>query len=163
MYIVNFKKISIILGGLMKKFTALVGVAALAGIGYAVGKKVFMSGDKKNAEEPKVFVKESHSEKLRKASMFAVGAIKTGTDKVVEGINDIINKDMVKTGEETYELAKESARETKENIKGEIENLKNMVVSINTPKKDSEIFDEDYFGDVEQPDEGSNPFDDETL
>lgn len=147
----------------MNKLAALVGVAALAGVGYAVGKKVFLNSDKQDEAEPKVYVKESHSEKLRKASMFAVGAIKTGTEKVVEGINDIMNKDMVKTGEETYESAKESAKETKENIKGELENIKNMVVSINSPKKDSEIFDDDYFNEPEKDDESSNPFDDETL
>lgn len=147
----------------MNKLAALVGIAALAGVGYAVGKKVFLNSDKKDETEPKVYVKESHSEKLRKASMFAVGAIKTGTEKVVEGINDIMNKDMVKAGEETYESAKETAKETTDNIKGEIENLKNMVVSINSPKKDSEIFDDDYFVSPDDKASDSNPFDDETL
>ena len=148
----------------MKKITALLGVAALAGIGYVVGKKVFLNSDKTDSDEPKVYIKESHSEKLRKASMFAVGAIKTGTEKVVERINEIINKDMVKTGEETYEKAKNTCMETKENIKGEIENLKNMVSSINSPKdSETEVLDEDYFDEPEQTTENRNPFDDETL
>ena len=135
----------------MGKFTAIVGLAALAGIGYYVGKKVI---EKRNAEEEEraqhvfeddseVFVEEEHStpkEKLQRASMFAVGSIKTGTDKFKEGIDDIINKDMVTLGEETYAKTKEAAIETKdkvvafakstgENIKSGIDNIKNMMTA----------------------------------
>ena len=109
----------------MGKITAIVGIAALAGIGYYVGKKVI---EKRNAEEEEraqhifeddseVFVEEKHStpkEKLQRASMFAVGAIKTGTEKFKEGIDDIINKDMVSLGEETYAKTKEAAMEKKD-------------------------------------------------
>lgn len=132
----------------MGKFSAIVGLAALAGVGYYVGKKVFekKKADKENCIEPEVFVEERHSspkEKFQKASLFAVGAIKTGTEKFKEGIDEIINNDMVSKGEETVNSAKETVLETKDKavniakdtgsaIKGEIENLKNMVTSINT-------------------------------
>lgn len=138
----------------MGKFSAIVGLAALAGVGYYVGKKVFekKQADKENYIEPEVFVEERHStpkEKLQKASLFAVGAIKTGTEKFKEGIDEIINTDMVTKGEDTVNTAKETVMETKdkavsfakdksEAFKGEIENLKNMVSSINTGAGEAE-------------------------
>lgn len=138
----------------MGKFSAIVGLAALAGVGYYVGKKVFekKKADKENYIEPEVFVEERHSspkEKFQKASLFAVGAIKTGTEKFKEGIDEIINNDMVSKGEETVNSAKETVLETKDKavniakdtgsaIKGEIENLKNMVTSINTGAGEAE-------------------------
>ena len=71
---------------------------------------------------------------LQKASLFAVGAIKTGTEKFKEGIDDIINNDMISKGEATVAETKEKAVETKdkalnfakstgENIKDGFENL----------------------------------------
>lgn len=138
----------------MGKFSAIVGLAALAGVGYYVGKKVFekKKAAKENYIEPEVFVEERHSspkEKFQKASLFAVGAIKTGTEKFKEGIDEIINNDMVSKGEETVNSAKETVLETKDKavniakdtgsaIKGEIENLKNMVTSINTGAGEAE-------------------------
>ena len=138
----------------MGKFSAIIGLAALAGVGYYVGKKVFekKKADKENYIEPEVFVEERHSspkEKFQKASLFAVGAIKTGTEKFKEGIDEIINNDMVSKGEETVNSAKETVLETKDKavniakdtgsaIKGEIENLKNMVTSINTGAGEAE-------------------------
>ncbi len=113
----------------MNKLVAVLGIAALSGLGYCVGKQLV----KKSEEKSGVYVKtkESNDSKFHKASMFAVGAIKTGADKVAEGINDIMNKDMVKKGEDTVEQAKETTETVKDNVKKEIENLKNMVVSIN--------------------------------
>ena len=146
----------------MGKLSALVGLAALAGVGFYVGKKLLEknAAEKEQRErdfdESEVFVEEKHStpkEKIQKASLFAVGAIKTGTEKFKEGIDEIINKDMVAKGEDTVAKTKEFAKETKdktvefakdakdktvnfakdagESLKGEIENLKNMVSSIN--------------------------------
>lgn len=134
----------------MGKFSALVGIAALAGLGFYVGKKVI---DKRNAEEEEraqhvyeddseLFVEEKHTspkEKFQRASMFAVGAIKTGTEKFKEGIDDIINKDMVSKGQETFEQTKATAVEAKdkavnfakstgENIKTGIDNIKSKVI-----------------------------------
>jgi len=137
----------------MSKLSALIGIAALAGIGFYVGKKVI---EKRNAEEEEraqhvyeddseVFVEERHStpkEKLQKASLFAVGAIKTGTEKFKEGIDDIINNDMVAKGETTVAETKDKAvafakdakdktvdfaKNTTDNIKGGIENIRNKV------------------------------------
>ena len=146
----------------MGKLSTLVGIAALAGVGFYVGKKLLEknAAEKEQRErdfdESEVFVEEKHStpkEKIQKASLFAVGAIKTGTEKFKEGIDEIINKDMVAKGEDTVAKTKEFAKETKdktvefakdakdktvsfakdagESLKGEIENLKNMVSSIN--------------------------------
>ncbi len=113
----------------MNKLVAFLGIAALSGIGYCVGRQLV----KKSEEKSGVYVKtkESTDSKFHRASMFAVGAIKTGADKVAEGISDIMNKDMVKKGEDTIEQAKETTETVKDNVKKEIENLKNMVVSIN--------------------------------
>ena len=146
----------------MGKLSTFVGIAALAGVGFYVGKKLLEknAAEKEQRErdfdESEVFVEEKHStpkEKIQKASLFAVGAIKTGTEKFKEGIDEIINKDMVAKGEDTVAKTKEFAKETKdktvefakdakdktvsfakdagESLKGEIENLKNMVSSIN--------------------------------
>lgn len=184
----------------MGKIGAIIGVVALAGVGFYVGKKIM----EKNANEKKehvydeseLFVEEKHStpkEKLQKASLFAVGAIRTGADKFKEGIDEIINNDMVAKGEDTVTETKKLAMETKEKtvkfandtkekavnfandtkdkavnfandtkdkavnfaneakekakdageaVKGEIENLKNMVSSINTTGADAEEADE---------------------
>ena len=133
----------------MSKLTALISIAALAGLGYYIGKKVI---EKRNAEEEErashiyeddseLFVEEHHStpkEKIQKASLFAVGAIKTGTEKFKEGIDDIINNDMVTKGEQTIEETKTFASEKKDqavefakntagNVKDGIENIRNKV------------------------------------
>jgi hypothetical protein len=92
----------------MKLTTILIGGAALVGLGLYLSKKL----GSKDEEEDVVVVageKETYGEKFHKASMFAVGAIKTGADKIVEGINDIRKQDMVKKGEKCIEDAKESA------------------------------------------------------
>lgn len=153
----------------MGKISAFVGLAALAGVGFYVGKKLIEknAAEKEQREnsidESEVFVEERHStpkEKIQKASLFAVGAIKTGTEKFKEGLDEIINNDMVAKGEDTVAKTKEFAKETKdktvefakdakdktvnfakdagESIKGEIENLKNMVSSINVTAAEQE-------------------------
>ena len=106
----------------MGKLSAFIGLAAVAGIGFYVGKKVYEK--KKNEEtahvydtDSEIFVEEKHStpkEKLQRASLFAVGALKTGTEKFKEGIDEIINQDMVSKGEETVAKTKEFAKDTKE-------------------------------------------------
>lgn len=162
----------------MGKLSSIIGIAALAGVGYYVGKKVFEKKKAEDAEktekmasgeydESEIFTVEKHStpkEKIQRASLFAVGAIKTGTEKFKEGIDEIINSDMVSKGETTVGEVKEFASEKKEqtaafvsekkeqtvnfvnnakektvnfandtasNLKNEIDNLKNMVTSIN--------------------------------
>jgi len=141
----------------MKLAAAVFGVATLVGVGYVIGKKVF---DKKkdddddrddvipadpaetDGEEPKVYAsaKERYEAKIRKASLFAVGAIKTSADKLGETIRDIKTKDMVKKGEETMDAVKEAG----DNIKKDIEDLKSMVSSINEEEaaRADDLFDE---------------------
>ncbi|MCL2019563.1 MAG: hypothetical protein FWG70_07370 [Oscillospiraceae bacterium] len=92
----------------MKFTTILIGGALLVGLGVYLSKKF----NAKNTDEDAVVYaeeKETYGEKLHKASMFAVGAIKTSTDKIVEGFKDMKNQDMVKKGEITIDHAKEAA------------------------------------------------------
>ncbi|MCM1334670.1 MAG: hypothetical protein NC084_08970 [Bacteroides sp.] len=138
----------------MSKVSAILTIGALAGVGYYLGKKIF---DKKQSEKdanaaPEVFVEERHStpkEKLQRASLFAVGAIRTGTEKIKEGIDEIVDSDMISKGETTVEDVKSFAKETKDKtvafakekssvIKDEIDNLKSMVTSINTGAGETE-------------------------
>ena len=107
----------------MGKISAFVGLAALAGVGFYVGKKLIEKNaaereQRENSiDESEVFVEERHStpkEKIQKASLFAVGAIKTGTEKFKEGLDEIINNDMVAKGEDTVAKTKEFAKETKD-------------------------------------------------
>lgn len=137
----------------MSKISTVIVLGALAGVGYYFGKKVF---EKKKAEkenpQPEVYVEERHSspkEKLQRASLFAVGAIKTGTEKFKESVDEIVNQDMVAKGETTVSDVKNFAKETKDKtvafakdktsaIKEEIENLKGMVTSINAGAGEAE-------------------------
>ena len=108
----------------MKLTTILIGGAVLVGLGIYLSKKF---GAKYEDEDDSILYAEeteTYGEKLHKASMFAVGAIKTGADKIVEGIKDIRSQDMIKKGEETIEYAKEAAGDI-------VENLKDMAISIN--------------------------------
>lgn len=118
----------------MKLSTMLIGAATLVGVGVYVGKKLIET--KENTDESVVIAesKETYGDKFHKASMFAVGAVKTSADKIAEGIKEIKSADMVKKGEETIEQAKEAT----EQIKKDIEDLKNMVVSINVSVENSE-------------------------
>jgi len=134
----------------MGKLSSIIGIAALAGIGYYVGKKVF---DKKKADdairaekiaageldESSLFVEEQHTspkEKLQKASLFAVGAIKTGTEKFKEGIDEIINADMVSKGETTVSEVKTFAAEKKEQATAFVNEKKEKASSFVSEKKE---------------------------
>ena len=147
----------------MGKLSFVVGLAALAGAGFYIGKKLI---EKKEIEDEEravrlgeedhaLYISEKHTspkEKLQKASLFAVGAIKTGTDKFKEGVDSVIYGDMVKKGEDTLAETKEAVSKSKavkfakdakdktvdfakgagETVLSEIENIKNKVNSINT-------------------------------
>ncbi|MCL1789319.1 MAG: hypothetical protein FWG33_03095 [Oscillospiraceae bacterium] len=143
----------------MKLAWAAFGIATLVGVGYIIGKKVI---EKKNEEEdfydfdtsddsegvsgdsePDVYAKakgKEYGDKIRKASLFAVGAIKTGADKFGETISDIKSKDMVKKGEQTFEAVKETGENIKNDIKRDFEDFKGMVSSIEDEVKESELF-----------------------
>jgi len=135
----------------MKLALAAFGVAALVGVGYVIGKKIVAKrrledefGDFDGLDEfdelddetdVGVYAKTNYGEKIRKASLFAVGAIKTGADKIGETINDIKTKDMAKKGEQTVEAVKDAGGNIKNDIKRDIEDLKSMVASINDELK----------------------------
>jgi polyhydroxyalkanoate synthesis regulator phasin len=68
-------------------------------------------------------------ETVRKASMFAVGAVKTSADKIAEGLRDMKNIDLVQRGEETVN----SAKDVVQSLKDEIEELKGMLGVNKTP------------------------------
>ena len=124
----------------MKTGTALLAIAACAGVGYFVGKKIIENKENNASSEAYAEVKEkSCGDKMRKASMFAVGTLRTTADKIAEGIEQVKNGDMVKKGEETVDLMKE----TTIGIKKEIDDLKNLVTSINTTP--AEVEEKDAF------------------
>lgn len=133
----------------MKTLTALLTLAGVAGIGYYVYKKM---NEKKEDATAYTEYKEKRTpgERVRRASMYAVGTIKTTADKISEGIRQVKNEDMVKKGEETVEQIKgttdgikERVVETTNNIKEDIKEIKNLVTSINSSPADSSTEDTD--------------------
>jgi len=132
----------------MKLAMAAFGIATLVGIGYVIGKKM---SDKRKAEEDFLDFDDfddddlyddtdvciggkeqtdGYGNKIKKASLFAVGAIKTGADKIGECVQDIKTKDMVKKGEKTFDAVKDAGGNIKNDIKRDIEDLKGAVASI---------------------------------
>lgn len=124
----------------MKKLTFLLTAGAFAGLGYMVGKNIM----KNKGEGSKLFTEcqeeEKAGDKIRKASMYAVGTIRTTADKIKEGINEAKTDGdgMVKKGEETVSQVKE----TTGNFKKEIDDLKNLVTSINSSDIDESAEDD---------------------
>lgn len=138
----------------MKTLTAILALAGVAGVGYYVYKKI---NDKKEDDNTTAYTeyKESYGDKVRRASMYAVGTIKTTADKISEGIKQVKSEDMVKKGEEAVEQMKETTGEIKEHVKEttggikehvketaaglkeDIKGLKNLVTSINTTPADA--------------------------
>lgn len=134
----------------MKTSTAIIAVAALFGFGYYVGKQA-MKNRKPEADAVSGGSEESYGDKVRKASMFAVGTLRTTADKISEGIQQVKSGNMIQKGEQTVEQVKE----TTEELKDEIKDLKNLVTSINTTPADvpesSDLEDEvDLFGGVDE-------------
>ncbi|MDR2532097.1 MAG: hypothetical protein LBC82_04565 [Oscillospiraceae bacterium] len=129
----------------MKLTTILIGGAALVGLGIYLSRKFRSQAEEEDAviyaEE-----KETYGEKLHKASMFAVGAIKTGADKIVEGIKDIRNQDMVKKGEVAIESAKETASDFIGDLKDKVTGASRAAID-SVDIDDDDIIDEgnDYF------------------
>ena len=132
----------------MKKITALLALASVAGAGYYVYKKM---NEKKTDTTAYTEYKEKRTagDRVRRASMYAVGTIKTTADKISEGIRQVKSEDMVKKGEETVEQLKGTTGEIKEHviettngIKEEIKEIKNLVTSINVSPADAAPEDE---------------------
>lgn len=133
----------------MKTITALLTLAGVAGIGYYVYKKM---NEKKEDAAAYTEYKEKRTpgERVRRASMYAVGTIKTTADKISEGIKQVKSEDMVKKGEETVEQLKDTTDgikervvETTNNIKEDIKEIKNLVTSINVSPADGDSQDID--------------------
>jgi hypothetical protein len=126
----------------MKLTTILIGGAVLVGLGFYLSKKF----SAKNEDEDDVVIvageKETYGEKIHKASLFAVGAIKTSADKIAEGFNDIRSQDMVEKGEKCIGDAKKTAGsfvgELKEKVKGRDK-------GVIADEDDAEDGDDDYF------------------
>ncbi len=110
----------------MKTLTALLALAGTAGIGYLVYKK--MTEKKEDTSAFTEYKEETQKGgKLRRASMYAVGTIRTTADKISEGIKQVKSEDMVKKGEETVELIKETGESFKEQVKETTETLRDRV------------------------------------
>lgn len=121
----------------MKALTAILALASTAGIGYLVYKK--MNEKKENTSaytEYKEETSNSKSGKIRRASMYAVGTIKTTADKISEGIKQVKSEDMVKKGEETIEQIKETGESFKEQVKETAGSLRDQVKEATGSVKD---------------------------
>ncbi len=110
----------------MKALTALLALASAAGIGYLVYKK--MNEEKEDVEAYTEYreKEEPHKKggKVHRASMYAVGTIKTTADKISEGIKQVKSEDMVEKGEKTVEQLKENTVAIKERVKEGADNVK---------------------------------------
>ncbi|MGN0611420.1 MAG: hypothetical protein ACI4JI_06505 [Ruminiclostridium sp.] len=116
----------------MKKALIFLTAAAAIGTGYILAKKYI----EKNPETVAA-VKANCSEKLHKASVYCTGAVQTGSEKLTKSVNNIVAAGK----EKTSEIIKKAAT-TGTAFKNEINNLKDMVVSINNGV-DVDISDED--------------------
>ena len=103
----------------MNKAMIFFGIAAAVGTGYILAKKYI----DKNPEAVAA-VKENCSDKLHKASVYCTGAVRTGSEKLTKSVNEIVSA-------KSAELMKKAAT-TGTAFKNEINNLKDMVVSINS-------------------------------
>ena len=103
----------------MNKAMIFFGIAAAVGTGYILAKKYI----DKNPEAVAA-VKEKCSDK---ASVYCTGAVKTGSEKLTKSVNEIVSAGR----EKSAELMKKAAT-TGTAFKNEINNLKDMVVSINS-------------------------------
>lgn len=110
----------------MKTLTAILALASTVGVGYLVYKKLT---EKKEDTAAYTEYKEETAKggKLHRASMYAVGTIKTTADKISEGIKQVKSEDMVKKGEETVEHIKETGENLKMQMKDTAGNLKERV------------------------------------
>lgn len=113
----------------MKALTALLALAGTAGVGYLVYKKI---NEQKEVEEAFSEYKDTQKEKknggkVHRASMYAVGTIKTTADKISEGIKQVKTEDMVKKGEETVEHMKSTTDNLKGKVKETTGNIKNSI------------------------------------
>ena len=105
----------------MKKALIFLTAAAAIGTGYILAKKYI----EKNPETVSA-VKANCSEKLHKASVYCTGAVQTGSEKLTKSVNNLVAAGK----EKTSEIIKKAAT-TGTAFKNEINNLKDMVVSIN--------------------------------
>ena len=106
----------------MNKAMIFFGIAAAVGTGYILAKKYI----DKNPEAVAA-VKENCSDKLHKASVYCTGAVRTGSEKLTKSVNEIVSAGR----EKSAELMKKAST-TGTAFKNEINNLKDMVVSINS-------------------------------
>lgn len=137
----------------MSKFWAFIGIAAAVGTGYVLGKKLMEQNPETVTE-----VKEVCTEKFRKASEYCADAVKTSGEKISE---------IVKTGKYKSSDIARMAKSTSANLKEEIGNLKDKIVSAGKSTEVDFYDDEDasdydfiprseYNGEqAEEPEEGS--------
>lgn len=107
------------------KFGTFAVLAAVAGASIFICKKLIAHSKKRKKDPDSVIYargSERVGEKVRQVSMFAVGAVKTGADKIAEGLRDMRNIDLVQRGEETVT----SAKEVVQSLKDEIEEIRSL-------------------------------------
>ena len=106
----------------MKKALIFLTAAAAIGTEYILAKKYI----EKNPETVAA-VKANCSEKLHKASVYCTGAVQTGSEKLTKSVNNLVAAGKEKSSEIIKKAATTGAA-----FKNEINNLKDMVVSINS-------------------------------
>ncbi len=104
----------------MSKAWVAIGLLAAASAGFIIGKKYIEKNPGAIAA-----VKENYGEKLHSASVYCAGALKNGSEKALESVNKIVSK-----SKETGSKLVKKAKNTTSGFKNELENLKDMVVSV---------------------------------
>ncbi|GHV46720.1 hypothetical protein FACS189499_02610 [Clostridia bacterium] len=108
----------------MSAFSAvLLGAVATTGLGIYIGTKI--AGEKKCSKDDSVVFsegsetkqKDSFGESVKKASFYAVGAVKTSAEKIAEAVRETPKDEMIAAGQEFTGAAKEKAVEISNNVK----------------------------------------------
>lgn len=109
----------------MNKAIIAIGLLAAAASGFIIGKKYI----EKNPESF-ALVKQNCGEKLHSASVYCAGAIKTGSEKVLNSVNNV-----VAAGKQKGAKVVDKVKAGSSGFKNELDNLRDMVVSVS--KKNS--------------------------
>ncbi|MCH5325420.1 MAG: hypothetical protein J1E39_09410 [Eubacterium sp.] len=104
----------------MSKALVAIGLLAVASAGFILGKKYIEKNPGAIAA-----VKENTQAKLQSASVYCAGAIKTGSEKVLDSVNNIVT-----ASKEKGTKLVNKAKTTTTGFKNELDNLRDMVVSV---------------------------------
>lgn len=101
------------------KLKTMASLVLFTGLGIYIGKKVmqYKQSQPANSQNQNCCCpQEEMGDKLRKASMFAVGTLKTGKDKLNEVIQEAVTQDMVQKGEDATQQILNKVDELKSKV-----------------------------------------------